>query len=71
MECSVQVRRGPVRVHPEEGHRNDPRDGTPVLRGQAVRVGAVQPGEEKLQGDLVAFQYLKGSCRKEGDRLVL
>lgn len=71
VKSSVQKRHGPVGLYPEEGHRNDPKDGTPVLRGQAVRVGAVQPGEEKLQGDLVAFQYLKGSYRKEGDRLVL
>ena len=47
MESSVQERCGPAGVHPEEGHKNDPRDGTPLLRGQAERAGAVQPGEQK------------------------
>jgi len=28
-------------VCPEEGHRNGPGDGTPLLRGQAERAGAV------------------------------
>jgi len=27
--------------------KNYPRDGTPLLRGQAERAGAVHPGEEK------------------------
>lgn len=31
----------------QEGHKNDPRDRTTVLQGQAVRAGAVQTGEEK------------------------
>ena len=35
-------------MHPEEGHRNYPQDGTPSLRGQAKRTGVVQPGEEKI-----------------------
>jgi len=29
------------------GHKTDPRTGAPLLWGQAERVGAVQPGEEK------------------------
>jgi len=37
-------------LHPEEGHKNDPRDGTPLLLGQAERAGAVQPGEGKALG---------------------
>ena len=45
VESSVQERHGPVGVHPEEGHKSDPRDGTPLLQGQAERAGAVQPGE--------------------------
>ena len=29
MESSVQERHGSVGAHPEKGHRNDPRSGTP------------------------------------------
>ena len=32
VEFSVQERHGPVGAQPEEGHQNDPRDGTPLLR---------------------------------------
>jgi len=32
-ECSVQERCGPDRAHTEEGHKHNPRDGTPLLRG--------------------------------------
>ena len=39
-----------VGAHPEKGHKHDPRDGTPPLRGQTERSGAVQPGEEKALG---------------------
>ena len=31
----------------QEGHKNDQRDGTPLLWGQAERAGAAQPGQEK------------------------
>ena len=41
---------GPLGVCPEEGHRIDPGDGTPLLRGEAEGAGAVQPGEEKAPG---------------------
>ena len=47
VESSVLPRYG---VHPEEGHKNDPRDGTPLLHEKAERAGAVQPGEEKALG---------------------
>jgi len=47
VESSVQERHGPVGVCPEEGQKNDPRNGTPLLRGQAESTGADQPGEEK------------------------
>ena len=50
MESSVGERHGPVGIHPEESHKNDPRDGTPLLRGQAERRGAVQTGEGKAPG---------------------
>jgi len=45
VESSVQERHGPVGACPEEGHRNEPRDGTHLLQGQAERAGAVHPGE--------------------------
>ena len=32
------------------GHKNDPRDGTPILQGQTERAGDVQPQEEKAPG---------------------
>ena len=70
MEPSVQERHGPVGAHLEEGHKNDPRNEAPPLRGQAERAGAVYPREGRLQGDRrVVFQYLKGGCNKEGERL--
>ena len=37
-------------MHPEERHKNDPRDATPLLQGQAERAGAVQCGEWKALG---------------------
>ena len=47
VESSLQERCRPVGVCPEEGHKNDPRVGTPLLCGQTERSGAVQPGDEK------------------------
>jgi len=44
VECSVQERHRSVGAHPKEGHRNDLRDGMPLLCGQAERAGAVQSG---------------------------
>ena len=40
----------PLGAHPEEGHKNDPRDGTPLIQGQDEGAGAVQPREEKARG---------------------
>ena len=40
-ESSVQERCGPVGAHPEKGHKNYLRDGTPLLQGQTERAGAV------------------------------
>jgi len=42
LEPSAQEGHGPVGVGPEEGHRNDQRAGTSLLRG---KTGVVQPGE--------------------------
>ena len=47
VESSVQQRYVAVGLHPEEGHKNAPRYGTTLLRAQAERAGAVQPGEVK------------------------
>lgn len=56
-------------MHPEQGHKNDPRDGILPLRGQAERSGAVLP-EEKAPGKPDScFSYLKRGCKKEGVRL--
>ena len=61
MESLVQERHGAVGAHPEEGHQNDPRDGTPPLQGQVERAGAVHPGEEKASGRPVGgFSVSKG-----------
>ena len=34
-------------MHPEECHKNNPGDGTPLLQGWGERAGVLQPGEEK------------------------
>ena len=39
VESLVQERCGPVRAHLEEGHKNDPRDRTAPLQGQAESWG--------------------------------
>jgi len=63
VESSIQERYGPVGLLSEEGHKNDPRDGTSPLQGQAERAGAVQPGEEKARSSLSGS---KGAVRKDG-----
>ena len=42
---SVQERYRSVGACPEEGHKNNPRDGTPSLQRQAERAGDVQIGD--------------------------
>ena len=43
----TQKGHGAVGAGPEVGHKDDQRAGAPPLRGQAERVGVLQPGEEK------------------------
>jgi len=67
VESSVQERCRPVGVHPEGSHKNDAQHGTSRMRTGWDSWGC--SAARRLQGDLIrAFQYLKGSYRKEGDR---
>ena len=70
VESSVQERHGAVRACPKEGHKNDPRDGTSLLRGQVKKVEAVQFGEEKPPGrpqsGLSLSEVGSGVVRKKG-----
>ena len=47
VEFSVQEIRGPAGLHSEKDHKNNPRDRSPPLQGQAERAGAIQPGKGK------------------------
>lgn len=67
-ECSAQERHRPVGVCPEDGHKNDPKNATPPYKDR-LRAGSVQHGEEEALGDpTVAFPYVMGRYKKEGDR---
>jgi len=50
LEPPAQEGHEPFGVGPEKGNENDQGDGAPLRRGQAERVGALQPGEEKAPG---------------------
>ena len=55
---------------PEEGHKDDPRAGTPLLQGQAERVGAVQSREEKAPGrPYSSLPVPEGAYRQDGEGL--
>jgi len=55
-------------IESREGHKNDSRDGTPLLQGQAERAGALQPGEEKAPERFESGLSVSsgGSMRKKG-----
>jgi len=66
VESSVPERHGPV----GGGHKNDTRDGTPLLQEQDERAGAVQPGEEKALGRSESgLSVSKGGYKNEGNML--
>ena len=71
VEPSVQERRGFVGVRPEEGHRSDLRDKTPLLWGQAESCWGCAAWREGCEKKRLraACQYQPGGCKKEGDRL--
>ena len=47
-------RHGAFRAHPEEGHKNDPRDGTPLLQDRQRELGLCSMEKGGLQGELRA-----------------
>jgi len=62
LEPSAQERHGAVGAGPEEGHKTKLTAGVPLLAGKAERVGAFQPGKEKVAGrPYSSLSILKGS----------
>ena len=59
-ECSAQERHGAAGAHPEEGHQNDLRDGTPPCEDR-LRAGLCSTEKGRLWGELrAACPYLEG-----------
>lgn len=52
---------------PTRDHKDDEGTGTPLLQGEADRVGAAQYGEEEAQGNLITiYEYLEEGWEKNG-----
>ena len=69
MESLVQERHGHVGVHPEEGHKTDPRMEQPSYKDRLRELQMCSLAKRRLQGDLrAAFQYLQESSKKEEGR---
>lgn len=52
VETTVNERHELAGGRPENGHKNNPKGGTPPQQGQAEIFGAIQLGEEKTPGRL-------------------
>ena len=57
VDSSAQERRAPLGVHPEEGHKNDPRNGTPPYEDRLRGLGLFYL-KKRPQGNLIAAFHI-------------